>query len=105
MLFFQIPLPVTSGLFLYLGVSGLGGNEMWERTKLLVTDKKLRPKNVSACICCYIRTGGVRVGCLALSFFLKMHSGRPGGLVGVLENLVVVVRFGHDVQRCLCVSL
>lgn len=43
----QIPLPVTSGLFLYLGVSGLGGNEMWERTKLLVTDKKLRPKNVS----------------------------------------------------------
>lgn len=45
---FQIPLPVTSGLFLYLGVSGLAGNEMWERTKLLVTDKKLRPKNVSA---------------------------------------------------------
>lgn len=44
--FFQIPLPVTTGLFLYLGVSGLNGNEMWERTKLLVTDANLRPKNV-----------------------------------------------------------
>ena len=40
----QIPLPVTTGLFLYLGVSGLKGNEMWERTKLLITDKTLRPK-------------------------------------------------------------
>ncbi|CAM9265250.1 unnamed protein product [Scytosiphon promiscuus] len=40
----QIPLPVTSGLFLYLGVSGLPGNELWDRTKLLFTDKKLRPK-------------------------------------------------------------
>lgn len=45
--FCQIPLPVTTGLFLYLGVSGLSGNEMWERTKLLVTDAKLRPKSVS----------------------------------------------------------
>lgn len=41
---YQIPLPVTTGLFLYLGVSGLKGNEMWERTKLLFTDKALRPK-------------------------------------------------------------
>lgn len=40
----QIPLPVTTGLFLYLGVSGLKGNEMWDRTKLLITDKALRPK-------------------------------------------------------------
>lgn len=40
----QIPLPVTTGLFLYLGVTGLKGNEMWERTKLLITDGKLRPK-------------------------------------------------------------
>ncbi|CBJ30043.1 boron transporter 1 [Ectocarpus siliculosus] len=40
----QIPLPVTTGLFLYLGVTGLAGNEMWDRTKLLFTDPKLRPK-------------------------------------------------------------
>lgn len=44
MAWLQIPLPVTTGLFLYLGVSGLKGNEMWERTKLLITDKTLRPK-------------------------------------------------------------
>lgn len=43
-LYLQIPLPVTTGLFLYLGVSGLKGNEMWDRTKLLITDKTLRPK-------------------------------------------------------------
>lgn len=47
MVLFQIPLPVTTGLFLYLGVSGLAGNELWDRTKLLVTDPKLRPKAVS----------------------------------------------------------
>ncbi|CAM9914464.1 unnamed protein product [Choristocarpus tenellus] len=39
----QIPLAVTMGLFLYLGVGGLQGNQLWDRTKLLITDPKLRP--------------------------------------------------------------
>ena len=40
----QVPLPVLMGLFMYLGVSGLPGNEMWERFLGLFKDKSVAPK-------------------------------------------------------------
>lgn len=40
----QLPLPVLMGLFMYLGTSGLPGNEMWERILGLFKDKKVAPK-------------------------------------------------------------
>lgn len=39
----KIPLAGLMGLFLYLGVTGLNGIQLFDRTKLLVTDPKLRP--------------------------------------------------------------
>ncbi len=43
MLLAQVPLPVLMGLFLYLGISSLQGNEMWERITGLFKDKSVSP--------------------------------------------------------------
>eukprot|EP00903_Cladosiphon_okamuranus_P012263 g11501.t1 len=84
----QIPLPVTSGLFLYLGVSGLGGNEMWERTKLLVTDKKLRPKNTPWARLPVVKTNTftlIQLFCLGSMMWVK------GSSIGVLFPVLIAL--------------
>jgi hypothetical protein len=43
MLLAQVPLPVLMGLFLFLGISSLPGNEMWERVTGLFKDKSVSP--------------------------------------------------------------
>lgn len=40
----QIPMAVLFGLFLFMGVSSLGGNQFWERLVLWVTDSRLYPE-------------------------------------------------------------
>jgi HCO3- transporter family len=40
----QVPLPVLMGLFMYLGISALPGNEMWERIIGLFKDREIAPK-------------------------------------------------------------
>ncbi len=42
--FSLIPMPVLFGLFLYMGLTSLGGNQFFERIMLWVTDPKLYPK-------------------------------------------------------------
>jgi HCO3- transporter family len=39
----QVPIPVLQGLFLYLGISALPGNELWERTLGLFKDPAVAP--------------------------------------------------------------
>lgn len=41
----NIPLPIVYGLFLYMGVSSLAGNQFIERVRLFVTDPELYPEN------------------------------------------------------------
>jgi hypothetical protein len=41
----QIPMAVLFGLFLYMGFSTLGGNQLFERVTLWVTDPRLYPQN------------------------------------------------------------
>jgi hypothetical protein len=40
----NLPLPVLMGLFLYLGTTGLGGNQMFERIAGFFKDKNVAPK-------------------------------------------------------------
>ncbi|CAG0898498.1 unnamed protein product [Cyprideis torosa] len=40
-----IPPPVLYGLFLYMGITALDGNQFWERILLIVTEQALYPPN------------------------------------------------------------
>lgn len=42
--FAYIPMPVLFGLFLYMGLASLGGNQFFERLTLWITDPKLYPQ-------------------------------------------------------------
>jgi hypothetical protein len=42
--FSYIPMPVLFGLFLYMGLTSLGGNQFFDRIMLWITDPKLYPK-------------------------------------------------------------
>ena len=44
-LFSNIPMAVLYGLFLYMGITSLGGNQFYDRMVLWITDPKLIPKN------------------------------------------------------------
>jgi len=44
MLLTQVPLPVISGVFLYLGFTSLQGLELWERIQSLFYDSSIAPK-------------------------------------------------------------
>jgi len=93
----QVPLSVLMGLFMYLGISALPGNEMWERTKLLFTDSKLAPespwkatvpKNITNLFT------SVQIACLGAMFWVK------GSPIGVLFPIIIAMlaplRFGLE---------
>jgi hypothetical protein len=44
MLLSQVPLPVLSGVFMYLGLTSLQGLELWDRVKGLFQDSSVAPK-------------------------------------------------------------
>ena len=48
-----IPTPVLYGLFLYIAVTALTGNQLFERIMLLITEQ------VSICICIYTRNSNI----------------------------------------------
>ena len=84
----QLSLPVFTGLFLYLGVTGLPGNEMWERLIGIFKDKKFeRAKgrwsdDVPASI--VNRYTAIQLLCLALMYGVKESK-----TVGVLFPVII----------------
>jgi hypothetical protein len=82
----QVPTAVLKGLFLYLGISALPGNEMWERTLGMVKDESVAkserwtskvPKNIVN------RYTLIQLACLASLCWIK------GSSVGVLFPVVI----------------
>jgi hypothetical protein len=84
----QVPLPVLMGLFTYLGISALPGNEMWERITGLFKDGTVAPKQpwtdkVPKKIVNLFTA--IQVACLGAMFYVK------GSSVGVLFPVVIAM--------------
>ena len=92
----QIPLPVLMGLFLYLGISALPGNEMWERVKGLFKDTSAAPKERWSGIPKGITTAftAVQVACLGIMFGVKNSS--FGVLFPVVIAMLAPLRFALE---------
>ncbi len=88
-----MPLAALTGLFLFLGVSSLAGNQFVARLKLLITDPDLLPPTpiARAVPRRSMRTyTAVQLGCLAALYGVKSSS--IGILFPVLIALLVPVR-------------
>lgn len=90
----QVPLPVLMGLFLYLGISALPGNEMWERITGLFKDNSIAPKQpwtdkVPTKIVNFFTM--VQVACLGAMFYVKSSS--FGVLFPIIIAMLAPLRF------------
>jgi hypothetical protein len=93
----QVPIPALMGLFMYMGISSLPGNEMWERFLGLFKDKKVAPKerwtqqvperHVK-------RFTYIQLACLASMFVVK--ESKIGVLFPVVIALLAPLRFGLE---------
>ena len=89
----QVPLAVLMGLFLYLGLSSLAGNQMWERFKYIFTDGEMRPKEPWAQDVTYTKSvlfTGIQFACLIGMWTLK--STKIGVLFPVLIAALAPIR-------------
>jgi hypothetical protein len=93
----QVPLPVLMGLFMYLGISSLPGNEMWERIKGLLQDPAIAPKyRWTARVPKKTTTvfTFVQMACLAAMFYVKESS--FGVLFPIVIALMAPLRFALE---------
>lgn len=92
----QVPLPVLMGLFMYLGISALPGNEMWERIKGFFTDKKLAKTEKWSSVPPKITTTftAIQVACLGAMLWVK--SSPIGVLFPVVIAMLAPLRFGLE---------
>jgi len=90
----QVPKPVLMGLFMYLGISALPGNEMWERMKGLFKETKIAKKEKWSGIPSTVVNSFtlLQVACLAAMFWVKESS--VGVLFPVIIAMLAPLRFG-----------
>jgi len=93
----QVPMPVLMGLFMYMGVSALPGNEMWERFLGLFQDKTVAPEQrwtnkVPQRM--VKRLTYVQLACLGAMFWVKESP--IGVLFPILVALLAPIRFGLE---------
>ena len=91
-----LPLPVLSGLFLYLGTASLPGNELWERLTGLFKDKaKMEEPRWSSVSYPVVRTYTlIQIVCLAAMFYIK--ESKVGVLFPVVIAMLAPIRFALE---------
>jgi len=84
------------GLFMYLGISALPGNEMWERIKGFFTDKKLAKVEKWSSVPPKVTTmfTAIQVACLGAMLWVK--SSPIGVLFPVIIAMLAPLRFGLE---------
>lgn len=92
----QVPSPVLMGLFMYLGVSALPGNEMFERIKGIFKDKKIAKKERWDDVPNGVTTlfTAIQVACLGAMLWVK--SSPIGVLFPVVIAMLAPLRFGLE---------
>ena len=93
----QVPLPVLTGLFLFMGVTSLPGNEMWERFLGLFKDRNVAPKQrwTNQVPDRFVkRLTYIQVACLGSMFLVK--SSPIGVLFPVLIAMLAPLRYGLE---------
>jgi len=92
----QVPLPVLMGLFMYLGISALPGNEMYERVKRIFKDQSIAKSQRWSSVPTGVTNlfTMIQVACLGAMFWVKSSS------IGVLFPVVIAMlsplRFGLE---------
>ncbi len=92
----QVPLPVLMGLFMYLGVSALPGNEMFERIKGVFMDSNLAKKERWSAVPKKVTNlfTAIQVACLYAMLWVK--SSPIGVLFPIIIALLAPLRFGLE---------
>jgi len=93
----HLPLPVLMGLFMYLGISALPGNELWERVLGFFKDPTVAPKerwtdSVPSKVTTLFTV--IQVACLGAMFWVKESP--IGVLFPVIIAMLAPIRFGME---------
>lgn len=92
----NIPKSVLMGLFLYLGVSALPGNEMWERICGLFKDPKIAKEEKWSQIDRKKVTSFTLLQCACLAAMFSIKNSKIGVLFPVIIALLAPLRFGLE---------
>mmetsp|Transcript_7324 Transcript_7324/g.9776 ORF Transcript_7324/g.9776 Transcript_7324/m.9776 type:complete len:605 (-) Transcript_7324:103-1917(-) len=93
----KIPMSVLMGLFMYLGTSSLQGNQMFERTKLFITDPKRKPKfDYTSKLPLKTTNKFTAIQMASLAAMYGMKSTPLGVLFPVLIALLAPIRFSLE---------
>ena len=92
----QLPTPVLMGLFLFLGMSALPGNEMWERIKELFKDPKISPKERWSAVPKKVTTMFTLIQIACLGAMVKVMKSQIGVLFPVIIALLAPLRFALE---------
>jgi len=92
----QVPLPVLMGLFMYLGISSLPGNEMWERITRVFQDKKIAPQARYSIVPTRVKNMFTFVQIVCLSAMLWIKSSSIGVLFPIVIAMLAPIRFALE---------
>lgn len=92
----QVPLPVLMGLFMYLGISSLPGNEMWERITRVFQDKKIAPQARYSIVPTRVKNMFTFIQIMCLSAMLWIKSSSIGVLFPIVIAMLAPIRFALE---------
>jgi hypothetical protein len=94
MLLSQVPLPVLSGVFLYLGLTSLQGLELWDRIQGLFQDSSVAPKQRWSSVPRKVTTVFTLVQVACIAAMMRVTKSSFGVVCPLIIALLPLIRFG-----------